>query len=131
MASKVFFGTARQARLEAKETLPVKLDLILEQLHLRDRVNKETVALKMHTGNNMVYSTIHPVFIRRVVEAIKEGGGLPFVVDLNWDTRDPEKRGYSSEVIGCPVYPPPGRTKNISMSTSAPIKASKVGRLRG
>ena len=29
MPSKVFFGTARQARLEAKETLPAKLDLIL------------------------------------------------------------------------------------------------------
>jgi uncharacterized Fe-S center protein len=61
MPSKVFFGTARQARLEAKETLPAKLDLILNELHLRDRVDKETVAIKMHTGNNMVYSTIHPV----------------------------------------------------------------------
>src|ERR1044071_5004204 len=53
MPSKVFFGSARQARLEAKETLPAKLDLILEQLHLRERVNKETVVIKMHTGNNM------------------------------------------------------------------------------
>ena len=34
MSSKVYFGTARQARLEAKETLPAKLDLILDQLHL-------------------------------------------------------------------------------------------------
>ena len=50
MPSKVFFGSARQARLEAKETLPAKLDLILEQLHLRDRVNQELVVIKMHTG---------------------------------------------------------------------------------
>jgi uncharacterized Fe-S center protein len=75
MPSKVFFGSARQARLEAKETLPAKLDLILEQLRLRERVNKETVVIKMHTGNNMVYSTIHPVFVRRLVQAIKDGGG--------------------------------------------------------
>ena len=108
MASKVFFGTARQARLEAKETLPAKLDLILDQLHLRDRVDKETVVIKMHTGNNMVYSTIHPVFVRRVVQAIKDGGGKPFVVDLNWDTREAEQRGYSTEVLGCPVYPAAG-----------------------
>ena len=53
MPSKVFFGSARQARLDAKETLPAKLDLILDQLHIRDRVNKETVVIKMHTGNNM------------------------------------------------------------------------------
>ena len=122
MASKVFFGTARQARLEAKETLPAKLDLILDHLHLRDRVNKETVAIKMHTGNNMVYSTIHPVFIRRVVEAIKEGGGHPFVVDLSWDTRDPEKRGYSSEVIGCPVYPAAGPDEKYFYTHPRPYK---------
>src|SRR5512140_3071865 len=108
MSSPVYYGSPRQARLEAKETLPAKLELILEELHLRDRVNKETVAIKMHTGNNMVYSTIHPVFIRRVVQAIKDGGGKPFVVDLNWDVQGAETRGYSSEVIGCPVYPAAG-----------------------
>src|SRR5512133_501257 len=105
MPSKVCCGYAREASLDAKETLPAKLDLILEQLHLRDRVNKETVVIKMHTGNNMVYSTIHPVFVRRVVKAIKEGGGKPVVVDIDWDTRDAEARGYASEVIGCPVFP--------------------------
>jgi hypothetical protein len=82
MPSKVFFGSAHQARLEARETLPAKLDLILDQLHIRDRVNKETAVIKMHTGNNMVYSTIHPIFVRRVVQAVKDGGGKPFVVDV-------------------------------------------------
>ena len=53
MSSQVFFGSPRQARLEAKETLPAKLDLILERLHLRDRVKDEAVAIKMHTGNNI------------------------------------------------------------------------------
>lgn len=28
MAGKVYFGSAKQARLEAKETLPAKFDLI-------------------------------------------------------------------------------------------------------
>ena len=64
MPSQVFWGSPRQARLKAEETLPAKLDLILDHLHLRDRVNKETVVIKMHTGNNMIYSTIHPVFDR-------------------------------------------------------------------
>ncbi len=90
MPSKVFFGSAHQARLEAKETLPAKLDLILDQLHIRDRVKDETVVIKMHTGNNMVYSTIHPVFVRRVVQAVKDGGGKPFVVDVNWDAAGAE-----------------------------------------
>ena len=105
MPSQVFWGSPRQARLEAKETLPAKLDLILEQLHVRDRVKGETVAIKMHTGNNIVYSTVHPVFVRKVVQAVKEGGGKPFICDVNWDARGAEERGYSSETLGCSVYP--------------------------
>jgi len=68
--SIVDFGSPRQARLEARETLPAKLDLILEKLAIRDRVKGETVAIKMHTGNNLSYSTVHPVFVRKVVQAV-------------------------------------------------------------
>ena len=57
MSSPVYFGSARQARLEARETLPAKLDLILERLKVRERVKGEMVAVKMHTGNNIGYST--------------------------------------------------------------------------
>jgi uncharacterized Fe-S center protein len=122
MTSKVYYGSPRQARLEAKETLPAKLDLILEQLHLRDRVKDETVAIKMHTGNNIVYSTIHPVFVRKVVEAIIDGGGHPFVADVNWDVRGAEKRGYSKDVIGCNVYPAAGPDEKYFYSHHRPYK---------
>ena len=131
MPSKVFFGTARQARLDAKETLPAKLDLILNELHLRDRVNKETVVIKMHTGNNMIYSTIHPVFVRRVVQAVKDGGGKPFVVDVNWDTEGAEKRGYSNEVIGCPVYPAAGPDEKYFYEHERPYKSIQKWKISG
>jgi uncharacterized protein len=131
MSSKVFFGTARQARLEAKETLPAKLDLILDGLHLRDRVKGETVVIKMHTGNNMIYSTIHPVFIRRVVQAIKDGGGKPFVADVNWDTEGAEKRGYSNEVIGCPVYPAAGPDEKYFYEHKRPFKNIQKWKVSG
>ncbi len=131
MPSKVFFGDARIAHLEAKETLPAKLDLILEQLHLRERVKGETVALKMHTGNNMVYSTIHPVFVRRVVQAIKDGGGKPFVIDVNWDAADAEQRGYAQDVIGCPVYPAAGPGDKYYYSHDHPYKNIKTWKVAG
>lgn len=108
MTSKVYYGSPRQARLEAKETLPAKLDLILEHLCLRERVRDETVAIKMHTGDDICYSTVHPVFVRRVVKAVKEGGGRPFVTDLNRDVKGAVARGYAFETIGCPVYPAAG-----------------------
>ncbi len=118
----VYFGSARQARLEAKETLPAKLDLILERLNLRERVKGETVALKMHTGNNLSYSTVHPVFVRKVVQAVKEGGGKVFVTDVNWDVKGAEERGYSSETIGCPVFPTAGPDEKYFYSHHHPYK---------
>jgi uncharacterized protein len=131
MPSKVFFGSARQARLDAKETLPAKLDLIIDQLHIRDRVNKETVVIKMHTGNNMSYSTIHPVFVRRVVQAVKDGGGKPFVVDVNWDVAGAETRGYASEAIGCPVYPAAGPDEKYFYEHERPYKNIKSWMVAG
>jgi uncharacterized protein len=122
MTSTVFYGSPRQAKLTAKETLPAKLDLILEKLNLRERVKDETVALKMHVGNNLSYSTIHPVFVRKVVQAIKDGGGKPFVVDVDWDVAGAETRGYASEVIGCPVFPIDGPNKKYTYAHTKPYK---------
>jgi len=87
MTSIVYYGSPRQSRLEAKETLPAKLDLILERLKLRERVKDEIVALKLHVGNDIGYSTIHPVFVRKVVQAIKDGGGKPYIIDVRLGCR--------------------------------------------
>lgn len=122
MVSQVFYGSPRQARLEAKESLPAKLDLILDALHLRERVKGETVVLKMHTGNNIGYSTVHPVFVRKVVQAIKDGGGKPFVADVSWDVAGSEGRGYTHEVLGCPVYPTAGVDEKYFYAHHRPFK---------
>lgn len=105
MSKTVYFGSPRQARLEANETLPAKLDLILERLDLRERVKDETVAIKMHVGGGIGYSTVHPVFVRKVVQAVKEGGGMPFVADVSWGVSSAEQRGYSMEVHTREGYP--------------------------
>lgn len=129
--TQVFFGSPRQARLEAKETLPAKLDLILDRLHLRDRVKDETVAIKMHTGNNIGYSTVHPVFVRKIVQAVKEGGGKPFVTDVDWDVKGAEERGYSSETLGCPVFPAAGPDEKYVYAHARQYKNIKEWKLAG
>lgn len=131
MTSTVYFGSARQARLEAKETLPAKLDLILDQLHVRDRVKGELVAIKIHSGNNIGYSTLHPVFVRKVVQAVKDGGGRPFIADINWDTIDPESRGYTQETLGCPIYPAAGPHDNYFYAHSHPFKNIQEWKVAG
>jgi uncharacterized protein len=131
MTSTVYYGSARQARLEGKETLPAKLDLILERLQLRERVKDETVAIKMHTGNKIGYSTVHPIFVRKVVDAIKEGGGKPFVTDVHWDVRGAELRGYSSETLGCPVYPSAGIGDKYYYAHERPFKNIQEWKMAG
>ncbi|MCX7019012.1 MAG: DUF362 domain-containing protein [Candidatus Sumerlaeota bacterium] len=106
--SKVYFGSARQGRLTSKETLPCKLDLILEKLRIRERVKGESVAIKMHVGGHVGYSTVHPVFVRRVVDAVREGGGKPFVCDIIGNCHTAAQRGYTAETLGCPIYPTGG-----------------------
>jgi uncharacterized Fe-S center protein len=131
MPSRVYFGSARQARLEAKETLPAKLDLILERLQLRERVKDERVLIKMHTANNIGYSTIHPVFVRKVVQAVQDGGGRPFVADVTWDALGAEQRGYSAEVLGCPVYPIGGPDEKYYYEHERPYKSIQSWKVAG
>lgn len=131
MSSAVYFGSPRQARLRMEESLPAKLDLILERLNIRDRVKDETVAIKMHTGNNLSYSTIHPVFVRKVVQAVKDGGGKPFVTDVDWDVYQAERRGYTSEVLGCPVYPVAGPEDGYFYVHERPYKNMREWRVAG
>jgi len=108
MPSTVYWGSPRQTQLDPAETLPGKLDLILDRLHIRDRVKDHRVAIKIHSGLNVGYSTVHPVFVRKVVQAVLDGGGRPFVTDLPHALVDAHTRGYTAETLGCPLYPSTG-----------------------
>ena len=122
MPSIVYYASPRQTRLEANETLPIKLDLIVDKLAIRDRVKGEHVAIKMHLGGNVGYSTLHPVFVRRVVKAVKDGGGKPFIVDLNWSAGDAAERGYTAETLGCSIFPTGGLDEHYYYRHTHPFK---------
>ncbi len=131
MKSIVYYGSPRQALLDAKESLPAKLDLIIEKLNIRQRVKDESVCIKMHTGNNIGYSTIHPVFVRKLVQAVKVGGGKPFITDVRWDVEGAESRGYTSEVMDCPIYPAGGPEDKYFYAHERPFKGIKEWKLAG
>jgi uncharacterized protein len=131
MTSKVYFGSPRQARLVAEETLPAKLDLILEKLSVRERVKGETVAIKIHSGSNIGYSTVHPVFVRKVVQAVKDGGGRPFITDIDWDVQGSESRGYTQETLGCPIFPAAGVKENYYYAHRHPYKGIEDWKVAG
>ncbi len=118
----VYFGSAKQRKLTASDTLPAKLDLILDRLKIRERVSKKVVAIKMHLGGNVGYSTIHPVFVRKVVQAVKDGGGKPFVTDTSGACLTAPNRGYTTETLGCPIYPVGGPGEKNFKTISRPFK---------
>lgn len=122
MSSPVYFGSATQRRLSADETLPAKLDRILERLNLRERVKGETVVIKMHLGGHIGYSTNHPVFVRKVVEAVKQGGGTPFISDTTWAVMTAHTRGYTQETLGCMLVPTAGMTDGYFKTVAEPYK---------
>ena len=103
MPSKVLFAPMAFSRYEATQTLPEKFVRLLMASDLGARVRGKKVAIKMHVGQGVSYSTIPPVFVRKLVTFIKENGGDCFVTDHYVHPRHPEERGYTESNLGCPV----------------------------
>lgn len=103
-AATVYFGSAHVAYANSEATLPAKLKRILEKVDLPRLCRRKWVPIKMHLGGELGYTTIHPVFVRVVVQAIKAAGGKPLVVDGVFNTiATAAQRGYTAETLGCPI----------------------------
>ncbi len=108
MPSRVYFASAKVRRLAAEDTLPAKFERMLRKLDLKRMFNDRRVAIKMHVGNRIGYTTIHPLFVRILVRAVKEAGGWPFITDGSFAMPNAVARGYTEEVLGAPLYPVAG-----------------------
>jgi len=101
--SKVLFSPMAFSKYEASQTLPEKFSRLLDKSGLAAKVKGKTVAIKMHVGAGVTYSTIPPVFVRKLVKFIKDNGGNCFITDHGVYGRHPEERGYTESNLGCPV----------------------------
>lgn len=81
--AKVFFASARVRKWNYRASMPGRLDTLLEMLELGARFKDSPwVAVKTHFGSEGAQRIVRPVFLNRVVRAIKEAGaGKPFVTD--------------------------------------------------
>ena len=102
MPAKVTFASARPKQLKADATLPALLDRMLVKWAFKKRFGGKKVAIKMHLGGHMGYSTIHPLLVGRIVKAVKDAGGKPFICDVPWAVNSAWERGYTQEVLGAP-----------------------------
>ncbi len=108
MSSKVTFISAKPKEMRPTATLPVLLDKMLKRWDFNKRFKDKRVAIKMHLGGNVGYSTIHPIFVRKIVELVKKAGGHPFITDVPGATFFCSARGYTEEVLGAKILPATG-----------------------
>lgn len=80
--STVYFASARSTKWKYSDSMPGKLERLLEKAGLSNYFSpKEWVAVKTHFGSEGAHRVVRPVFIRKVVEGLKAIGTKPFVTD--------------------------------------------------
>lgn len=105
MASTVYHAPTKMKRLSADDSLPAKFKRMLGKFDLAAMFADKRVAIKMHVGGHLGYTTIHPLFVRTLVSLVKEAGGRPFLTDGSFSVPDAVARGYTAETMGAPIYP--------------------------
>jgi len=125
----VRFASIRADRLEPNATLPRKFERMLDEVPLESMVQGRTVAIKMHLGGNVGYTTIPPLFVRLLVAKVKAHQPKRiFVTDGPGAVEHAVARGYTPETVGCAILPvagPTGQyfyTKRVSYRTLKTIQ---------
>jgi len=112
--SIVKFTSVKFDKLSAESTLPAKFARLLKSVPFKDKFEGKTIALKMHLGGDIGYTTIHPIFVSILIEELKINGADVFVTDLyrmenkNFGVRNSKIRGYTEEILNAPIYPVAG-----------------------
>jgi uncharacterized Fe-S center protein len=80
--SKVFFASARPDKWKYEESMPGKLERLLQEVGLMHYFSPdEWVAVKTHFGSEGAHRIVRPVFLRKIVDSLKKIGAKPFVTD--------------------------------------------------
>lgn len=81
MKNKVLFANMRTS---SKRNLFDKLDLLLEKVNIKSTMKKNgLVAIKLHFGERGNTAFIPPIFVRKIVNKVKQFHGKPFITDTN------------------------------------------------
>ncbi|OGP67521.1 MAG: 4Fe-4S ferredoxin [Deltaproteobacteria bacterium RBG_13_47_9] len=81
MKSHVFFS---DLKVSSGKTLLDKLDILIDHTRLKEKIReKDLVAIKLHFGERGNTGFVRPIFLRRVVDRVKQLKGKPFLTDTN------------------------------------------------
>ncbi|MGD0804631.1 MAG: DUF362 domain-containing protein [Candidatus Bathyarchaeia archaeon] len=107
MAKKpiVYYGSMIHGQAARFASLGSKFDEMIKKLDFNTISKGDKVALKMHLGFQEDFQTVPVYFVRKIVKAVKDVGGYPFVTDNPTAIYNAVDRGYTSETCGCPLIP--------------------------
>jgi len=124
MKSPVFFS---DLKVESGKTLLDKLDILLDRVDLKGKIReKDLVAIKLHFGEKGNTAYVRPIFLRRVVDRVKQYKGKPFLTDTNTlyiGTRSEavshlttaSENGFTESVVNAPILIADGLRGNSTM----------------
>ena len=82
MTSKIYFADARAKGYDYKYSFVAKFEQILNMIDFKEFIaEKDYVAIKTHLGSYGAHRIVRPIFLKKVVDKVKEVGGKPFVTD--------------------------------------------------
>jgi uncharacterized Fe-S center protein len=117
MTSPILFAPFAPRTLEPKDSIGARWPRLLEKLDLAAAVKGKRTAIKMHLGGGSGFSTIHPYFVRKLVQAVRAAGAKEvFVTEIPDFVRSAAERGYTSETIGCALVPASGTSDRYAYS---------------
>jgi uncharacterized Fe-S center protein len=112
MNSPVFFS---DLNVESGKSLLDKLDILLDRVDLKGKIRKkDLVAIKLHFGEKGNTAYVRPIFLRKVVDRVKQYRGKPFLTDTNTlyvGTRSEAvshlttafENGFTESVVNAPI----------------------------
>lgn len=124
MKSPVFFS---DLKVESGKNILDKLDILLDRADLKGKIReKDLVAIKLHFGEKGNTAYVRPIFLRRVVDRVKELKGKPFLTDTNTlytGTRSEavshlttaSENGFTESVVNAPILIADGLRGNSAM----------------
>lgn len=101
MQPKILFAPVTFRKYDPDETLPARFGRLIERMELAPVVKDKWVAIKMHLGRNIGYTTVHPIFVRTLVEKLKGYGAKVFITDQA--VEGASDRGYTETLLGAPI----------------------------
>ncbi|MDR3051442.1 MAG: DUF362 domain-containing protein [Oscillospiraceae bacterium] len=99
--AKVLFSSVAYAQYDYKATLPSKFERLLDSTGLETVVKDKVTAVKMHVGRGIGFTTIHPLFVKILVDRLKAWGARVYITDQA--VAGARVRGYTEELLGCPI----------------------------